>query len=369
VAIKFPIPPDEAGYSFNDGQEVFAIATEGGPARYRKDIIDSTTRVTVKWIVGQDDYTYLRSFYRALSNGAVSFTIDLILDDSIPQTKTAYFVPGSMKLDSQSGYSYNVSAELEVFSIPVFVNTGAIAPIGATLQSDGTVFAIGDGIKSKFQLTLTPGTITRSNDWQGTQKLYSTPRTNLIVRSQEFDNAIWSKTRLTISPNIATGPEGSMTGDKLVEDVSTGEHMIDQTGLSIGDGLTATATIYAQPAGRSWLYLAFVQRDNTGVLGVYFNLTGVGSIGSIAAGFTANIQQAPLTPWLYRCTITGPVGTGINNPWLRCKVATGNNISTHLGDGASGLYLWGADTELGIISASYIPTTNVPVTVTDYTLS
>ena len=43
-------------------------------------------------------------------------------------------------------------------------------------------------------------------------------RTNLLLRSEEFDNANWTKSRATVTANAATAPDGTSNADKLVED-------------------------------------------------------------------------------------------------------------------------------------------------------
>jgi hypothetical protein len=46
-------------------------------------------------------------------------------------------------------------------------------------------------------------------------------RTNLLFPySEEFDNAAWSKTRSSITSNTIVAPDGTLTGDKLVEDTA-----------------------------------------------------------------------------------------------------------------------------------------------------
>lgn len=112
---KFIIPPDNSAYSVTDGKEVVATQLDGGAARYRRDIIGATSTVAVSWILGRDEYLYLRSFYRGITGkGAVPFLIDLILDDYELTEHKAYFIPGSMQLTQQKGLTHWVSAQLEV---------------------------------------------------------------------------------------------------------------------------------------------------------------------------------------------------------------------------------------------------------------
>lgn len=113
---KFILPPDNSAYSVTDGKEVVATQLDGGAARYRRDIIGATSTVNVSWILGRDEYNYLRSFYRGVTGkGASPFLIDLILDDFELTEHKVYFIPGSMQLTAQKGMTHWVSAQLEVY--------------------------------------------------------------------------------------------------------------------------------------------------------------------------------------------------------------------------------------------------------------
>lgn len=114
--VKFVLPPDQASYSVVDGTEVIGSKLDGGASRYRRDILNSTSRVTVQWTIGPDEYKYVRAFYKAVTvSGSLPFEIELILDEPELTTHKAYFVPGSMALRQQQGLTYFVSAELEVY--------------------------------------------------------------------------------------------------------------------------------------------------------------------------------------------------------------------------------------------------------------
>ena len=113
---KFIITPDNSSYSVADGKEVIAVQLDGGAARYRRDIIGATSTVNVSWILGREQYLYLRSFYRGITGkGATPFLIDLILDDFELTEHKAYFIPGTMQLTGQKGLTHWVSAQLEVY--------------------------------------------------------------------------------------------------------------------------------------------------------------------------------------------------------------------------------------------------------------
>lgn len=112
---KFIIPPDSSAYSVADGNEVVSVQLDGGLSRRRRDIIGASSKVDVSWILTQDGYAYLRSFFRGITGkGALPFLIDLILDDYELTEHTANFVKDSLKLTGQKGHTYWMSAQLEV---------------------------------------------------------------------------------------------------------------------------------------------------------------------------------------------------------------------------------------------------------------
>ncbi len=112
---KLTIPPDQSGYSVTDGNEVISVKLDGGASRFRRDVLNAASRVTVQWSVTPDNFRYLRAFYRSVTaQGSTPFLIDLLLDEPELTEHQAYFIPGTMRLQSQRGLQYVVAAELEV---------------------------------------------------------------------------------------------------------------------------------------------------------------------------------------------------------------------------------------------------------------
>lgn len=118
--IELVIPPDQAGYAASDGSEVVSAKLDGGASRRRRDIIGATSTVNVAWTCNEPKFKYLRSFYRAVTqSGATPFNVGLLLDEPEITMHKAYFVSGSMQLQSQRGLTYVVVAQLEVYPLPV----------------------------------------------------------------------------------------------------------------------------------------------------------------------------------------------------------------------------------------------------------
>jgi hypothetical protein len=176
-------------------------------------------------------------------------------------------------------------------------------------------------------------------------------RTNLLLRSEEFDNAPWTKSRASITANTAVAPSGNLTADKLVEDTTASNtHVMyySYSGLTVGTAYTWT--IYAKAGERSKIWMS----ADASVASGYFDLlagTVIGGSGTI---------NAVGNGW-FRCSITSASAITAATQFYVWLVNTGTNTS-YTGDGFSGIYLWGAQLEAGAFATSYIPTVASQVT-------
>ena len=75
-------------------------------------------------------------------------------------------------------------------------------------------------------------------------------RTNLLLRSEEFDNAYWGKTRSSVTANATTSPAGTLTADKLIEDTTaSNSHQLVVSPVT-ASGIY-TCSVYAKAAERT----------------------------------------------------------------------------------------------------------------------
>lgn len=185
-------------------------------------------------------------------------------------------------------------------------------------------------------------------------------RTNLRSYSDDFSNAVWTKIFCSVISNVSLSPAGTVTMEKLVEDASNNIHyLIHSAAVTTVIGNYYTRAIFAKKEERTKLSLQF---DAAG-----FSVAQVASFDLVAK--TAVVTTGGGAAWIvdcgnniFRCIFTSEAATavGVVNSQTRLLDAGGN--TSYLGDGSSGLYLWGDQFEIGKFATSYIPTTSAQST-------
>jgi len=177
-------------------------------------------------------------------------------------------------------------------------------------------------------------------------------RTNLALRSEEFDDASWDSAAgaRTVTANQITAPNGTTTADLVTADGTNGFHFVSQAFTL--SAVPYSFSVFVKAGTESVVILRTF--NAFGNVNAVFNLS-TGTLTNNTAGTTARIV-AYANGW-YRCILDFTPLAATSSIGIYLSSISQNTASTDL-------YIWGAQLEAGAFPTSYIPTTTATVTRT-----
>jgi len=177
-------------------------------------------------------------------------------------------------------------------------------------------------------------------------------RTNLLQRSEEFDNAYWTKTSATISANQTIAPDGALTADIIEADV---------------DGIPGHVNrSFAFAGASSYTVSYFVKRTGDSAITAALTVSG-----RVAVEFNLSTLVSTTTAELSGWAVTSKGIIDVGNGWFRVTMtfltSSSHTAETRFGEirelnGTRTLFIWGAQLEAGAFATPYIPTVAAQVT-------
>jgi hypothetical protein len=274
--------------------------------------------------------------YATMTTAGGTFNVMVNGSDTAQLYNGTEHVPVNAAAINNLPYTYP-SAPWEVGQVITGGTSGASATIvGITQTSDVTgTLRLG---------AITAGPFASGEDITSTTSSLAIGR-NLAIRSQELDNATWTKTRTTVTADATTAPDGTTTADKVVETAASGTHTIRQA-VTVAANTTHTFTAFVKGSERT----NGVIRMDSGADDVAGNFqlsagTITGSVSGLGSGVVVSIEELPASWWRIRVSgIVNPTATSID---CTLTIRDNSNTASYLGDGTSGLFYWGAQLEVG----------------------
>jgi hypothetical protein len=161
---------------------------------------------------------------------------------------------------------------------------------------------------------------------------------SLMLFPEQFDNAVWIKSNITVTANATVAPDGSTTADKLSEGTSAAiVNRVFQLPMFVA-GLY-TFSVYAKPAGRQFFAINSFQSGGTGFSAIFDLSSGTAVSGG--GTITADLNG------FYRCSVSVISLAAVREFEIRILLNAITPLYT--GDGVSGIYVWGAMCSPGLL--------------------
>ena len=176
-------------------------------------------------------------------------------------------------------------------------------------------------------------------------------RTNLMTYSEQFNNAAWTATAITVTANATTSPDGTANADKLIPTaVNTFHNVFNFDAVLTGN---YTFSVFVKKGGYNFVSL---QDQYSGIFNSCFDLVN-GTVTTFVG--SASIKSFG-NDW-YLCTIIGSA-SGVEVIPSIVPSNYSHQFPIFIGNGTDGIFVYGAQLEAGSYPTSYIPTTTASVT-------
>ena len=174
----------------------------------------------------------------------------------------------------------------------------------------------------------------------------------MVTYSEDFSNISWSKFRVSVTPNTTISPIGILNAYSLIEDSVNSTHVLRKSFTSSNTGYSFSFFVKSKSGDRYVeLDLGFTSSKSV------FDIEN----GTIISDTTNNAKITSLDDNWYKISISDTVALGENSYDIRL-VDKLSGSDAYLGNGASGIYIYGAQLEEQSYSTSYIPTSGASAT-------
>lgn len=176
---------------------------------------------------------------------------------------------------------------------------------------------------------------------------------NLLASSEKFDTPPWFAARAVIVPNATTAPDGKLTASKLIEGKQTGQHhCFTSFNFQAGTQYTFSVFVKAGERTKGVIVLGNGSSEVTRPCTCTYDLSAKTATKNRHADAASII---PLDDGWFRVSVTATAVVDVTNVAFVSFLHNGAGIK-YTGDGESGLFLWGAQLEIGSGLTDYAAT-------------
>ena len=178
--------------------------------------------------------------------------------------------------------------------------------------------------------------------------------TNLFLRSEEFDNASWTKATSTLTPNTLISPDETTSADKVAATSTTTAYPHVHQAITSVAAQTYTSSFYVKKAEAEFVQLRYAGGEVANNPRANFDLTN-GTLGTVDADIAATITNCG-NGWYKISSTATAVGTALKTHLGIIATATDSNAKQNSWTAGDGIYIWGAQAENLPFASSYIRT-------------
>lgn len=192
-------------------------------------------------------------------------------------------------------------------------------------------------------------------------KTWAKAEENLLQHSQQFEDAYWTKDNATITANAIAAPDGTLTGEKLVENTSNSTHFLRVAVLARAL-TTYTQSVYLKVGERNRAQIQMYGNSGGSTLDINLGTQTVTSAGGYGGWTSPSGTITDVGNGWYRISHTVTTNSGLTSFTYGIFLLDNSGVGSYTGDGTSGVYVWGAQFEQRSSVTAYTPTTTQPIT-------
>jgi hypothetical protein len=175
-------------------------------------------------------------------------------------------------------------------------------------------------------------------------------RRNLLTWTEQFDNAVWTKFRSTVSINAGVAPDATTTADKLIpNNGTTAGGVYNTSAVTIASAAAHTASVYVKAAELGFVFVDANIRGSSTNIGLCVNLS-TGARSNEGASGTYSVTDVGNGWWRISCSGTSSTTSGFLEVW---PLGAAGSFDSYTGNGTSGILIWGAQLETGSTATAY----------------